>query len=349
MGYTQKSAEEKKKEIDAAMEKIENALPEVFTSKNFRDYLKFQSKFHHYSVNNIILIKLQNPNASLVAGYKQWQDKFERQVVQKGAIKIFAPMKYKKLVDKPVLDEFGDKVFDENGNLKTEKKEVQYVKYRLVNVFDVSQTEGKPLPSLTKELEGTDIRARALISAIQKVSEFHIAFAGNENEMIKQGAKGYYSKTFNHIVIKENMSDLQTAKTLAHEYTHGSLHSNSDKPRDIKEIEAEATAFVISDYFGFDTGEYSFPYIAGWAMNQNAATLHEVLDSIQKSVQAIIDKIEPEFKKELELEHELEKEQDLELAFELAVEIPEQFDSKEKAMEYVQERKEVMYSLGRER
>lgn len=346
MSYKVKTDAERKEEVDKALEKIEKAIPDVYTSKNFRDYLKFLSSFHNYSINNIILIKMQNPNASLVAGYKTWQDKFERQVTQKGAIKILAPMKHKKLVEKPVKDEFGDNVYDEEGKVKTEKVEVNYMTYKLVNVFDVSQTEGKPLPSLTKELEGSDERARALIGAIQKISEFNIAFVGNEDEMIKHGAKGYFSKTFNYIRVKEDMSDYQTAKTLVHEYAHGILHQDSDKERSIKEVEAEATAYAVSDYFGINTGEYSFAYIAGWASEQTPEVLHDTLNNIQRNVNEIITKIEPEFIKELEYEKVLEEERVLETAFELSVEVPEQFPTKDAAINFVKEVDETNKKIG---
>lgn len=336
MTYKAKTQEEKKKEVEAAFEKIEKAVPEVFSSKNFKEYLKFMSKFHNYSYNNILLIKAQNPYATLVAGYNAWQTKFERRVVEKGAIKILAPQVCKMIVERPVLDEFGEKKLDENGEEIKEKVEKQYLRYRLVNVFDISQTEGKPIPELTHELSGTTEVARALISSVYQVSDISIKYAGNENENIKSGAKGYYSHKYHHIVIKENMSDTQTAKTMIHEYAHGKLHSDSDKDRTVKEIEAEATAFAVSDYFGLDTGDYSFPYVAGWAMGKTSEELHEVLAGIQKNVNELIQQIEPVFKKELELERlALEEDKDIEMAFELSIEEPEMFNTKNEAINFI--------------
>lgn len=268
-----------------AFEQIEQGVKDVYSSDNFKNYLKFLSKFHQYSFNNTMLILGQYPSASLIAGYNSWKNNFNRQV-NKGehAIKILAPYQIKIKQEK-----------DQENNEEPTQEEVKVTRFHLVNVFDISQTTGDPIPELVTDLKGTSHDAEALIQAILDVATIEIQFIEQENDVsLQNGAKGYYSPVEDKIVVNSNLDTIQKAKTLVHEYAHSILHKQTDKSREQKEIEAESLAFVICNHFNIDTSDYSFGYIAAYA-NQNYDKLRDVLVNIQANAHELIEKVEPEF------------------------------------------------------
>lgn len=270
-----------------AFEQIEQGVKDVCSSDNFKNYLKFLSKFHQYSFNNTMLILGQYPSASLIAGYNSWKNNFNRQV-NKGehAIKILAPYQIKIKQEK-----------DQEYNEEPTQEEVKVTRFHLVNVFDISQTTGDPIPEFVTDLKGTSHDAEALIQAILDVATIEIQFIEQENDVsLQNGAKGYYSPVEDKIVVNSNLDTIQKAKTLVHEYAHSILHKQTDKSREQKEIEAESLAFVICNHFNIDTSDYSFGYIAAYA-NQNYDKLRDVLVNIQANAHELIEKVEPEFNK----------------------------------------------------
>lgn len=270
-----------------AFEQIEQGVKDVYSSDNFKNYLKFLSKFHQYSFNNTMLILGQYPSASLIAGYNSWKNNFNRQV-NKGehAIKILAPYQIKIKLEK-----------DQENNEEPTQEEVKVTRFHLVNVFDISQTTGDPIPEFVTDLKGTSHDADALIEAIQDVATIEIQFIEQKNDVsLQNGAKGYYSPVEDKIVVNSNLDTIQKAKTLVHEYAHSILHKQTNKSREQKEIEAESLAFVICNHFNIDTSDYSFGYIAAYA-NQNYDKLRDVLVNIQANAHELIEKVEPEFNK----------------------------------------------------
>ena len=268
-----------------AFEQIEQGVKDVYSSDNFKNYLKFLSKFHQYSFNNTMLILGQYPSASLIAGYNSWKNNFNRQV-NKGehAIKILAPYQIKIKLEK-----------DQENNEEPTQEEVKVTRFHLVNVFDISQTTGDPIPEFVTDLKGTSHDADALIEAIQDVATIEIQFIEQKNGVsLQNGAKGYYSPVEDKIVVNSNLDTIQKAKTLVHEYAHSILHKQTDKSREQKEIEAESLAFVICNHFNIDTSDYSFGYIASYA-NQDYDKLRDVLVNIQANAHELIEKVEPEF------------------------------------------------------
>lgn len=282
------------KNLDQVMELLQNGVKDVFTSEKYRNYLTMLSKFHNYSYNNVLLISLQNPNATLVAGYNDWVKKHHR-YVKKGekGIKIIAPSPYKKEVSVPILDNNGNKVIVD-GKPLMEEKTIQAMSFRTVSVFDVSQTDGEPLPQLLSELTDNVKNYNELFEAIKAYSEYPINF-----EDISGDIKGYCSYKDKRIAIKNGMSESQTIKTAIHETAHSHLHEpNPNDPirdsRNIKEVQAESVAFVVSNYFGIDTSEYSFNYIAAWG-NLELNELKNSLSIIQKEASAMINGIEEKY------------------------------------------------------
>lgn len=290
--------EERLKELFSA---IEEGVRNVYSSENYKQYLSFLSKFHSYSFNNTILILNQKPDASLIAGYTAWRKNFNRHV-DKGAkaIKILAP--YQEEVTRTVekKDPEGKTLTDADGNILTEKKQFSITRFRAVNVFDISQTSGEPLPTLAKRLEGTSYDAEALIQTIESLSETPIKYVSVENDAsLQKGAYGYFSPKENIIVITDDISTNQKAKTLAHEYAHSIMHKQNDKEQQMIEIEAESMAYVLCDHFGIDTSEYSFGYIANYA-NQDYDVLKSSLLNIKDYAHEYISLLEPEFLKNRE-------------------------------------------------
>lgn len=260
------------KEITA---KLEQGVKEIFTSDRYREYLDFMGKFHDYSVNNCILIMMQKPDASLVAGYRAWQTKFGR-FVKKGekAIQIIAPVPHKVKKD-----------------VDGEEREVAWTSFRAVPVFDVSQTDGDDLPrgfcrTLEANVEGFD----DMIMKLEKASPYRISY-----EQVAGGAKGYCSFAEDKVVIKQGMSQLQTVKTLVHEISHAILHSKDGEEykadKNTREIQAESVAYTVCQMLGLDTSDYSFGYIAGWSHDKNVKELNASLEVIRKTANEIIEAV----------------------------------------------------------
>lgn len=288
------SREDKVKEC---FDRIEQGVKDVFTSDNYKNYLKAVSKFHRYSYNNVLLIVSQMPNASAVAGYKKWANDFNRNVIkgEKG-IMILAPSQYDRKEYFEKRDANGKLVINsKTGKPETEMKLVPSMYFRPAYVFDVSQTDGDPMPTLVDDLQGTSEEAKALISSIQNVSDYEFSFVDAEDDkLLKSGAKGYCNTVDKKIVINKGLSDTQQAKTIIHEFAHAELHENSTASREQKEVEAESVAYALSNHFGLDTSDYSFPYIANWS-GKDSNQLKDVLKGIQTKTSDFIDKIEPAF------------------------------------------------------
>lgn len=276
---------------------LEQGVKNVFNSERYLKYLTFLSKFHNYSWRNTVLIFSQRPEATLVAGFNDWKNKHNR-YVKKGekAIRIIAPYYKKFQTEVDVLDSNGKAVIV-NGKHLTEKKEIEKMLFRAVSVFDVSQTDGEPLPQLTSELQDTVKNYQELFTAISSFSEYPIEF-----EDISGGAKGYFNFIDQRIAINNGMSESQTIKTAIHELTHSRLHNpnieideQNKTTRATKEVQAESVAFVVANHFGIDTSDYSFDYIAGWSSGKELEELHESLEIIQKEANIIIQGIEEQY------------------------------------------------------
>ncbi len=320
MAYKKKTPEERRAEIDNAFKTIEANIPTALNNDTFKDYLQTISKFHNYSINNQLLIRSQNPNASFVAGFNSWRDNFER-TVNKGekGLMILAPSpyKYKKEVEK--TDDKGNVVRNAAGEAETETKEFQAMGYRQVYVFDVSQTSGKELPEPFKIVSEHSKEARDLLEAAENISPFEIKYIPRaEDPTLASGAKGYFSLTTEDITISDDLPLAHKAKTLIHEMSHGILHNdNTEKSNAQREIEAEATAYAVCYYFGLDTSDYSFGYMASWSLGKEPNEIKGILEGIQKSTDDIITKIEKEY------EVVKERNKDLELSEEKTTTVPE--------------------------
>ena len=277
-------------------EQLEQGVKELFESQKYKDYLTTMSKFHSYSHNNILLIFQQKPDASLIAGYSAWKTEHGRQV-RKGskAIKILAPAPYRAKVNRDKINPDTNKpVLDENGNPVKENVEVQKLAFKVVNVFDVSDTEGRELPSAgVSELMGDVERYEDFFEALKRTCPVPIEF-----DTISSGAKGYFSLTENRIVINKGMRQVQTIKTIIHEISHQRLHSGDnpdhgkDKPRSSKEVEAESVAYTVCQHYGIDTSDYSFAYVTGWSEGKELPELKQSLDTIRKTASEFISKID---------------------------------------------------------
>ena len=305
-----------KQKVQEITDKLEEGLKELFESEKYKTYLYTMSKFHNYSFNNTLLIAMQKPEATLVAGYKAWQKNFERHV-NKGekAIRILAPAPYKIKEERDKLDPVtGEMMFDENGMPQKEQVEVTIPAFRAVSVFDVSQTDGKPIPELeAQELLSTVEGYEDFVQALMNVAPVPIGF-----EDIPGDSKGYFHTEEKRIAVQENMSESQTLKTMVHEVAHSMLHNkeiNRDdlmeapvKDRNTKEVEAESVAYTVCQHFGIDTSDYSFGYIAGWSSGKDMKELKSSLDTIRKTASELITGIEGALR-ELQLNREIEQEQ----------------------------------------
>ena len=278
--------------VAEAMERLEEGVKDMFTSDKFKNYLDVMSKFHNYSANNCILIAMQKPQATYVAGYRDWKKNFNRQVKrgEKG-IEIIAPWTQ-------TINIETDKT-DENGNIIYEKKQI--LRYRTVNVFDISQTQGETLPEITSRLTGDVEEYNRFFEAIKNVSDFDIGF-----EDMSGSKNGYCSHDKKIIRIRNGLSEAHTIKTLVHEVTHEKLHGDRDDSYFIAnksqmEVEAEGTAYVVCSYFGLDTSDYSFGYVTGWAAGKDYDVLKESLTTIRNTAYELIHGIEKEFEQKAEL------------------------------------------------
>ena len=294
---TSEKPAEKLKEIT---DRLEQGIAELFDSERYREYLKVMSKFHNYSFRNTVLIAMQKPDASLVAGFSAWKNNFERNVMkgQKG-IKIIAPSPYKIKQEMQKIDPHTQKpIIGKDGKPVTEEKEVTIPAYKVVSVFDVSQTEGKELPDIAvDELTGDVDRYKDFFAALEKTSPVPIAF-----ENIEGGSHGYYHLEDKRIAINEGMSELQTLKTAIHEIAHAKLHDidlnapeDEQKPRvdrRTREVEAESVAYTVCQHYGLDTSDYSFGYVAGWSSGRELSELKSSLETIRSAAAEIINSID---------------------------------------------------------
>lgn len=286
------SREEK---MSMIQEKLENGVRAIFESENYKDYIRTMAKFPNYSINNCILIASQRPDASYVCGYKTWQTEFNRTVNRnESGIVIIAPVKYKADVDEPVYDENSHPVLGEDGKQKTEKVTKEFQGFRPAYVFDVAQTSGEPLPSLVHLLQGGVDDFEVIKSALIEISPVPVTF-----EPINSGANGFYSPGEKRIVVKEDLPELQTIKTLIHEIAHAELGHGSEEDkfdRKTKEVQAESVAFwvaaMIGEDGGLDTSDYSFGYISGWSKDKEVTELKESLDLIKETADRISSNLE---------------------------------------------------------
>lgn len=313
--YGGQNSDVTKSKMDTIMNSLERGVHEIFTSEKYHIYLNTMSKFHNYSFNNTLLIAMQRPDATLVAGYQTWKKKFNRQV-QRGekGIKIIAPapIKEKRRVEK-VDEETQEIVIGDDGQPETEIVERITPRFRVTTVFDVSQTEGEPLPTLgTTELEGNVVIYEDFMKGLEELSPVPFRF-----EDIGNGAKGYYSNSEKYIAIQRDMSNAQTMKTAVHETAHAILHDRDimqengvSKDRTTKEVEAESVAYVVCSHFGLDTSEYSFGYIASWSSGKEMSELRNSMDTIRTSSSQLITDITDRLQ-ELQKNREEEKTEDV--------------------------------------
>ena len=283
------------KQVKELLKRAEDSVRAVFESDKYRKYLSTLAKFHDYSSRNVMLITLQKPEASCVAGYVAWQKKFNRQVQrgEKGiAIVGYAPKNIKQEQNK--TDARGSVVLGADGRPEKETVTVVIPDYTTVYVYDISQTEGEPLPTVINELSGSVDAYKDLITALNDVAPCPIKY-----KEINDGANGYYYPTEQNIIIRQGMSEAQTVKTTIHEITHADLHtldadnlSGEKKNRRTREVEAESVAYVVCNHFGIDTSEYSFGYLAFWSASKELSELQNSLDTIQKQANELINRID---------------------------------------------------------
>ena len=292
---TSEKPAEKVKEITA---RLEQGVQAIFDSDRYKEFLTAMSKFHDYSLNNTILIAMQGGN--LVMGFRQWEKEFDRHV-KKGekGIKIFAPAPYKvkKLVDK-IDPETRKPMLDREGKVVKEEKEITVPAFKVITVFDISQTEGKEFPDLSVKPLLADVEQyEDFFAALEKASPVPIAF-----EQITNGANGYFSLTDKRIAIKEGVSELQAVKTAIHEIAHAKLHDiDLNAPKDeqqphvdrrTREVEAESVAYTVCQHYGLDTSDYSFGYVAGWSSGRELSELKSSLETIRSAAAEIINSID---------------------------------------------------------
>ena len=319
----QNSAERMKEITD----RLETGIQELFESERYKAYLTTMSKFHSYSFNNTLLIAMQG--GQLVAGYNKWRDDFHRNV-KKGekAIKILAPAPFKAKKEVQKLDAQGRPVMGKDGKPVTEVQEIQVPAFKIVSVFDVSQTEGEPLPSIgVEELTGSVERYGEFFKALEQTSPVPIGF-----EDIPGGFHGYYHLTEKRIAIQEGMSELQTLKTAIHEIAHSKLHAidpeapaieQADRPDSrTREVQAESVAYAVCQHYGLDTSDYSFGYVAGWSSGKDLKELKASLETIRATAHELITTIDGHLA-QLQKERQAQQEQPQAAPLEQAAEQPD--------------------------
>lgn len=319
----QNSAERMKEITD----RLETGIQELFESERYKAYLTTMSKFHSYSFNNTLLIAMQG--GQLVAGYNKWRDDFHRNV-KKGekAIKILAPAPFKAKKEVQKLDAQGRPVMGKDGKPVTEVQEIQVPAFKIVSVFDVSQTEGEPLPSIgVEELTGSVERYGEFFKALEQTSPVPIGF-----EDIPGGSHGYYHLTEKRIAIQEGMSELQTLKTAIHEIAHSKLHAidpeapaieQADRPDSrTREVQAESVAYAVCQHYGLDTSDYSFGYVAGWSSGKDLKELKASLETIRATAHELITTIDGHLA-QLQQQRQTQQEQPQTAPLEQAAEQPD--------------------------
>ena len=296
------SQRERIKEIT---DSIEQGIKDMFNSDNYRKYLRTMSRFHNYSVNNIILIQMQCPEATHVAGFHKWKNEFGRNV-RKGerGIRILAPAPVKKKIEMTKIDPHTQMpAKDENGNDITEEKEIKIPYFKVVSVFDVSQTDGRPLPAIVSTLDGRVEKYDIFLEALERSSPVPIGF-----KKLAPNLDGYFSPKDQAITLREGMSEVQTVCAAVHEIAHAKLHDYDNQPtveveegvfeeperkgRRTEEVEAESVAYSVCQYFHIETAENSFGYIAGWSQGKELKELRESLETINKTASELITDME---------------------------------------------------------
>ena len=294
---TSEKPAEKLKEIT---DRLEQGITELFDSERYKEYLRVMSKFHNYSFNNTLLIAMQKPDASLIAGFSAWKNNFGRNVMkgQKG-IKILAPSPFKIKKEMEKIDPQTGKAFiGKDGKPVTEEKEITIPAFKVVSVFDVSQTEGREIPNIAVNMLTGDVEHyKEVFAALEKTSPVPVGF-----EKIEGGAHGYYHLEDKRIALDEGMSELQTLKTLIHEIAHAKLHDidlnapledlENRPDRRTREVQAESIAYTVCQHYGLDTSDYSFGYVAGWSAGRELAELKSSLETIRSTAAEIINSID---------------------------------------------------------
>lgn len=285
-----------KGKVKLITDNLENGIKDLLASDRYKEYLSAMGKFHNYSLNNTILIAMQKPDATYVAGLQKWNKDFHR-FVNKGekGIVILVPTPYSKTVQQKVLDKDGKVLLDNDGNEITEEKTLKIQAFKPAYVYDVSQTHGEPLPSISvNELNGNVDNYKKVFDTIREIAPVEVYF-----KKIDTGAKGYYDQISKEIVINDCMSELQTLKTLIHETAHAILHDTDylkskgeAKDRFTREIEAESVAYTVCSYLNLPTDEYSFGYIAGWSGDRQIDAVRDSLEAIKMCSSDIIGELE---------------------------------------------------------
>lgn len=298
-----------KERLKEITDSIETGIKELFESDKYKSYLQTMSRFHKYSLNNTILISMQKPDATLVAGFNKWRDGFSRHV-KKGekGIKIIAPTPYKIKEQREKLDpQTKAPILDASGKVQTEEVEVQIPMYRVVSVFDVSQTYGEPLPTLASNLTGNVEQFEVFMEAIKRTAPVPI-----EIKPMPDNTDGYYHTEDKRIAIREGMSEVQTVSAVIHEVAHSLLHNREmekelqaqqdenakpvkPKDRNTEEVEAESISFAVCSYYGIQTAENSLGYIASWSKGRELAELRASLETINKTSSELISGIDKHF------------------------------------------------------
>lgn len=310
MAEKQSYAEQNKARLKEITDSIETGIRELFQSDKYRQYLSTMSRFHRYSVNNVMLIHMQKPDATHVAGFNKWRDNFGRNV-RKGekGIKIIAPTPYKKKIEEAKLDpDTKLPMLDADGNAIMEEKTIQIPMYKVVSVFDVSQTEGKPLPELAEKLTGNVQEYEAFMEALKRSAPVPIRI-----EPMGADMDGYFSASEQCIAIREGMSQVQTVSAVVHEIAHSKLHNYQKeqeqaaleneaappvarKSRETEEIEAESISYAVCAYYGVETGANSFGYLASWSKDKELSALRESLETINKTSSGLISDIDRHYR-----------------------------------------------------
>lgn len=294
MEEPKKTNKERLKEIT---DSIEAGIKDLFDSEKYKNYLLTMSKFHNYSFNNTMLIHMQNPEATRVASFNSWRDKFHRNVKRgEHGIKIIAPTPYVKKVEEAKLDpDTKVPLVDENGEVIMEEKQIKIPRFKVVTVFDVSQTYGEPLPQLASDLTGNVQQYDVFLEALKRSAPVPV-----EIKPLAENMDGYFSPTEQKIAIREGMSEVQTICAAVHEIAHSKLHSKEamteeKKSQRTQEVEAESVAFSVCAYYGIETGENSFGYLASWSSGRDLKELKASLETINKTAGCLINDIDKNF------------------------------------------------------
>jgi hypothetical protein len=285
-----KPRQTREEKMSALKDKLMAGVKEIYESGKWAEYIAVMSKFPHYSINNCILIASQCPQASFVCGYKKWNE-FNRNVMKgQSGIMIFAPIQGKVEVEEPKFDADNHPVLNPDGSQVKETVERKYQTFRPCYVFDVSQTEGDPIPTLANQLNEGVEDFEKLKGALMAISPVPITF-----EEIPGSANGFYAPDSKRIVVQSGMGELQTLKTMIHEIAHATLgHGSKDDKwdRESREVQAESTAFWVAGMLGLDTSDYSFGYIAGWSKDREVTELKDNLDLIKKTADKLVTDID---------------------------------------------------------